>query len=834
MQAGEHGLLHASTGAGKTWAVWFGALGRAGQHSEPRTPPLGVLWITPMRALAADTVLALRQVLTEVAPHWSLGLRTSDTPSAERSRQDKRWPTVLVTTPESLSLMLTRPQARQELGRVHTVIVDEWHELLGSKRGVQVQLALARLRAWGLDQVVWGLSATLGNPQEALASLTGGRPGRLVQGGAGKPLLIDTLLPELPQRFSWSGQLGAVLRPAVVQEIEQQPGTTLVFANSRAQAELWYQALLDARPDWAGLLALHHSSLDRSVRDWVEQGLKTGQLKAVVATSSLDLGVDFPPVRRVLQIGSAKGVARLMQRAGRSGHAPGQTSRITLVPTQMHDLLEAAAARQAVAQGRIEARHSPQAPLDVLVQHLVSVALGGGFQADALFAELHGAWAYRQLSRADFDAALAFVLHGGASLGAYPEYHRVAWVADADDPAGGAYRVPDAGIARRHRMQVGTIVADAVMKVAWQSGGSLGTVDEGFIARLKPGDCFVFAGRVLEYLHSRELTAYVKKADRPRGAVAVWSGSRMALSGELAQAVRQLLYRAQAGDFAEPELQAAQALLHTQARLSALPAPGRLLLERLHSADGHHLFVYPLAGRQLHLGLASVLAWRLAQAQANTFSMAVNDLGFELLSAEPLALAPLLDGSVWRDEGLDADVYASLNASELAQRRFREIARVAGLVFAGYPGAPKGARQLQASSALFFEVFRQHDPEHLLLRQAHQEALTEDLAIAPLRDALAQLRSLRPELVELNLPSPLALPLMVDRLRERLSTETLSQRLQRMLAQADAWLDGTDATTSPPGTAVAWDAGMVADDTRPQRPPGRATPTGQRRRRRQG
>ena len=796
MAAGESGLLHATTGAGKTYAVWFGALARAvalGADRQARqAPPLGVLWLTPMRALAADTTRALTLPLTSLAPAWTVGLRTGDTPSAERARQDRRWPSALVTTPESLSLMLTRERAREELAGVHTVIVDEWHELIGSKRGVQVQLALARLAQWNPRLAVWGVSATLGNLDEAMATLVGPqRRGRLVRGRVPKALQIDALLPADAGRFSWGGHLGAQMRDPVVAEIEQA-ATSLVFTNTRSQAEIWYQLLLDARPDWAGLIALHHGSLDPSVRAWVEAGLKAGQLKAVVATSSLDLGVDFLPVERVLQIGSAKGIARLLQRAGRSGHAPGRPSRITLVPTNTMELVEAAAAREAALAGRVEARASPDAPLDVLVQHLVTVALGGGFRPDELFQEVRGAHAYRRLPRGHFDWVLAFVEHGGGSLGAYPEYHRV-----QPDEAG-RYRVPDRGIARRHRLQVGTIVSDSSLAVKWLSGGTLGHIEEGFIARLKPGDGFFFAGRALEFVRLREMAAYVRPAPRRRGAIPVWGGGKMPLSSELADTVQDLLQACAAlpadadppTRLDVPELRAAGPMLATQRRVSHLPRAGSLLVEHFRSREGHHLMLYPFAGRNAHIGLAHLLAWRLAQGAPNTFSLSVNDYGLELLSAEPVALEQLQSGRLFAPDHLLDDVLASLNAGELAQRRFREIARVAGLVFTGYPGAPKSTRQLQASSSLFYEVFRKYDAGNRLLSQADQEVLAQELDIGHLAATLQRLADLPMDWVELRAPSPFSLPLMVERLREQFTTEKLAERLDRLLRAAEAAAEG--------------------------------------------
>ncbi len=781
--AGHSGLLHATTGSGKTYAVWLGLIEHL-LHSLPaqKLAPLTVLWITPMRALAADSATALRAPLADLAPGWTLGLRTGDTPSAERSRQDRRWPTVLVTTPESLSLLLARNHAPDELAAVRAVVVDEWHELIGSKRGVQVQLALARLRRWQPGLLVWGMSATLGNLDEALQVLCGPGNAQLVRGRVDKALAIDTLIPNEPGRYSWAGHLGARMQEPVVRELETA-GTALVFTNTRSQAEIWYQMLLALRPDWAGQVALHHGSLDKEVREWVEQGLKSGQLKAVVATSSLDLGVDFLPVERVLQIGSAKGVARLLQRAGRSGHAPGRPSRVTLVPTNTLELVEAVAVREAALAGRVESRRSPEQPLDVLVQHLVTVALGGGFRPDDLFDEVRSAFAYRELSRDSFDWALAFCERGGESLNAYPDYHRI-----QSDEAG-VYRVPDTpqgrATARRHRLGVGTIVSDASLQVKYMNGGRIGSIEEGFIARLRKGDCFVFAGRLLEFIRVHEMTAWVKKAEKSKGAVPSWQGGKMPLSTELAEAVLAQMALAADGCFESPEMQAARPMLDTQARVSRLPRPGELLLEHMQSREGHHLYLYPFAGRHVHLGLASLLAWRLAREQPNTFSLSVNDYGLELLSSEPVDLTRLLDRSVFNADDLLEHVMASLNAGELAQRRFREIARVAGLVFSGYPGAPKSLKQLQASSGLFFEVFRKYDPGNLLLGQAEREVLSQELDIDRLRSCLQGMTNHTLHSVALERPSPMSLPLMVERLRERLSTEQLSARLDKLLRELD-------------------------------------------------
>jgi ATP-dependent Lhr-like helicase len=792
VKAGQSGLLHASTGAGKTYALWFAALNRfaitrppAAGKRKPPAEPLTVLWITPMRALAADSARALQAPLEALQIPWSVGLRTGDTSSSERARQTRRQPTALVTTPESLTLMLARADSETSLAHLRMVIVDEWHELIGNKRGVQLQLALARLRRWHPQLMVWGISATLGNQAHALEVLVPQGGGVNVQGQTAKALKVDTLLPAVTERFPWAGHIGLKMLPQVVNEVEAS-SSCLVFTNTRAQSEIWYQAILDARPDWAGLIALHHGSLSRETRDWVERTLKDGQLKAVVCTSSLDLGVDFLPVERVLQIGSAKGVARLMQRAGRSGHAPGRPSRVTLVPTHSLELVEAAAAQDAIAQRRIEARESPYKPLDVLVQHLVSMALGGGFTPAALLDEVRGAWAYRDLTEADWAWALGFVRHGGLSLTAYPDYRRV----EPDEQ--GIWRVPDARLARRHRMSVGTIVSDASIQLKfWSKGGgkNLGSVEEGFIARLKPGDGFLFAGRLLELVRVENMTAYVRRSTAKKAAVPRWNGGRMPLSNELAQAVVERFDAAAHGHFDGPEMQGVQPLLHTQLRWSGLPTREHLLAETLRSREGWHLFLYPFAGRQVHLGLASLLAWRVSQQQPLTFSIAVNDYGLELLSATEVQWPQLLNATLLSPQDLLADVIASLNAGELALRRFREIARIAGLVFAGYPGAPKSTRQVQASSGLFFEVFKQYDPQNLLLAQAGEEVLRDELDICRLEQTLNHLSTLKLDLQTIQRPTPLAFPLLVERMRESMSSEKLSERIARMVKDLEKVAD---------------------------------------------
>lgn len=785
--AGESGLIHSATGSGKTLAAFLGPLAETLAEDDGKAPPIRVLWLTPMRALAGDTVQSLQKAVAGLGLGWTVGIRTGDTTASERAKQARKLPTALVTTPESLSLMLSQADAREKLSTLRAVIVDEWHELLGNKRGVQVELALARLRRWNPRLRTWGLSATLGNLDEALDRLLAGNPGRVVRGVSDKRVVIDTLIPAQVDRFPWAGHLGLVMLEDVIGVLESSR-STLVFTNTRSQAEIWYQAIIEARPDWAGLVALHHGSLDADVRRWVEQGLKEGRLKAVVATSSLDLGVDFSPVERVLQIGSPKGVARLLQRAGRSGHAPGQVSRVTCVPSHALEFVEAAAARRAANARRIESRRPVERPLDLLVQHLVTIAVGEGFIEAELKAEVKSARAFRDLTDEEWRWAMDFVTRGGESLKAYPEYHRV-------EEVDGWNVVRDAAIARRHRMSVGTIVSDASMDVRYLNGKRLGHVEESFIAWLSPGDAFVFGGHALELIRVENMTALVRPAKRGATVVPRWQGGRSPLSSEVSESVRELLEAHLEGRADEPEMRAVARLLALQRSWSRIPRRQELLVEQCETREGHHIFCYPFEGRHVHVGLSALVAWRLAQTRPASFSLAFNDYGFELLSRERFELLPLLKAGLLAPGNLLDDVLASLNAAELSKRQFREIARVAGLVFQGYPGQPKTNRQVQATSGLIYEVFARWDAGNPLLAQAEREVLERELEFSRLAAALRRLAAAPIVLRGTQRPSPFAFPLLVARLREELTSEKLADRVRRMQLDYDRASESVDEST---------------------------------------
>ncbi|WP_044497653.1 ligase-associated DNA damage response DEXH box helicase [Pseudomonas saudimassiliensis] len=774
-RAGQSGLIHASTGSGKTLAAWLGPVSVA--LEQGRAPAgLRVLWITPLRALATDTAGNLQQAVDGLGLDWQVETRTGDISASVRARQRRKLPQALVTTPESLSVLLSYRNVEESFRQLDAVIVDEWHELLSSKRGVQLQLCLAWLRARRPGLPVWGLSATLGNLDEAMQVLLGegAAPGVSIAGDTHKTLAVRGLIPATLERFPWGGHLGLAQLEGVLEYLEQGD-TALLFTNTRSQAELWFESVLKARMDWLTQIGLHHGSIDRKLRKRIEDGLRAGDFRCVICTSSLDLGVDFSPVDRVVQVGSPKGVARLMQRAGRSGHQPGAPSEILCVPSHAFELVEIAAARRAWEAGRVEARRPLRLCLDVLVQHLVTLAAGPGFAAEQALAEAQATHAFAGLTREMFDWCLVFITQGGPVLEHYPQFHRVV---EQD----GLYRVEDTGIARRHRMAIGTITSDAQMRVKFLSGGYLGTVEESFIARLNPGDVFLFSGRALELIKVRDLVAYVKPASTRRHSVPRWYGGRLPLSSELADTVLEILEEVDQGIYRDPEVEAVRPVLEVQREQSALPGRQHLLIERCRSREGHHLFIYPFAGRLAHEGLAALLAWRLGQLQPATFSLSVNDYGLELLTAtEP----PELTDAIWRsllnpDQLLD-DVLAALNASELARRQFRDIARISGLVFQGYPGRGKTDRQLQASTSLLYDTLTRYDPDHKLLDQARREVMEDQLDMRRLRAVLE--RAAEQELIIKSLKhfSPLGFPLWVDRLRSRLSTENWRQRVQRML-----------------------------------------------------
>lgn len=784
--AGQSGLVHAPTGTGKTVSVLLGpfaealAKGRI-SHDTSDADPLTVLWVTPLRALAQDTVESIREVLFDLPVPWSVEKRTGDSSASVKERQRKAYPTVLVTTPESLSIMLSYSDSRRKLGSLRAVVVDEWHELLSTKRGVQTELCLARLRTWRPELRVWGLSATLGNLEQALAALLGAQApdGCLIQGKQPREIRIETLFPPDLQKFPWAGHLGIGMAEPAAQEIEKAR-TTLFFCNTRNQAEMWFERLVSARPQWENRIALHHGSLDRATRNAVEEGLKTGKLLCAVATSSLDLGVDFSPVDQVMQLGSPKGIARMLQRAGRSGHQPGAVSRILCVPTNAFELVEFSAARGAAERREIEERPPLRKPLDVLAQHLLTIAIGKPFAEEAMLAEVRRTYCYAELTDEEWRWTLDFLSRGGPALRAYPDYARIGH-------KDGLWKPSTTKVVKNHRMMIGTITSDSSVMVKFQRGKEIGTVEESFVSRLKPGDHFLFGGKTLEFIRFQSNVAEVRLAKGGGKTVPRWMGGRMPLSTLLGQKVRARLEEALAGMYADAEMEAARGFLELQRKLSLIPAKNELLIERAKTRDGHHLYVYPFEGRLVHEGLSSLAAFRIARMKPASITAVCNDYGFELVSRKKLELTTDQLREVLSPEGLLEDLMECLNSTEMAKRQFRFIARVAGLISPGFPGQRRSDRQLMTSSNLLFDVFSKFDSENLLLRQARQEVLENQLEYSRLSQALLRIKQQQYQDIELGRLSPLAFGLWAESLREHvLSTEKWLDRVEEMIASMTA------------------------------------------------
>jgi ATP-dependent Lhr-like helicase len=563
----------------------------------------------------------------------------------------------------------------------------------------------------------------------------------------------------------------------VAREIDSTE-SCLLFTNTRSQAELWYQALSEVRPAWHGCLALHHGSLSREEREAAEAGLQSGALRCVVCTSSLDLGVDFSPVDLVVQIGSPKGVGRLLQRAGRSGHRPGAISRVLCVPTNAFELVEFSAAREAAEARQVEPRIPLEKPLDLLVQHLLTIGLGGGFTREEVLGEVQGAWAFRNLTDQELGWALDFLTHGGPALKAYPQYARLGLLR-------GRYVPVSDQTGKSHRLSIGTITSDSSIAIRFQRGATLGAVEEYFIARLKPGDRFLFAGRPLELIGVRGMVAEVRRATGKATAVPQWMGGKMPLSTLLADRVRGRLHAAREGSAIDREMEWVTPIIAAQEKLSHLPAPGELLIETVRTREGHHAFLFAFAGRAVHEGLGALIAHRLTQQNPRSISIMVNDYGLQLLSSKPLDFSETEWREVLASDRLHEDLLRCMNTTELAKRRFRDVARVAGLIIEGFPGTRKSTKQLQISSSLLFDVFSQFDPGNMLLEQARREVLRDQLDVRQMEACLTRLEG---EQLVLKTPkrlAPMAFPLWAESIRTHVSNETWEEKVAGMLQQMD-------------------------------------------------
>lgn len=768
----ESGLVNAPTGFGKTWAAFLPV---TFQYLEGNLVPKGIqlIWITPLRALATDLAKRMQSTLNELGLNWKVGERHGDISEGEKKSQRERLPEVLIITPESLHLLFTNLNQVQQLETLQYVVVDEWHELLGNKRGVLVELSLSYLRNLIPTLPIWGISATIENLDEAANRLVGSEPSkipRIIRSKEKKSIVVKTLIPESLRKLPWAGHHGLKLAEELILELKKN-NTTLVFTNTRAQSELWYQRILELEPEFAGLIAIHHGSLSKEIRQWVEKAIDNSSLKAVVCTSSLDLGVDFKPVSHTIQIGSPKGIARFIQRAGRSGHQPGMISSITFVPTHAMELLEGSALHSALAQELLEPRELVNSPLDVVIQFALTMAIADGIELDFLKKIVKQTITYKDFRDEDFEWCIHFIVNGGNTLSAYDDYKKASIIDRR-------LRINTKKLATLHKMNIGTIVGQGLVEIAFANGQLIGKVEEWFINQLKPGESFWFGGRSLKYDKMVVNKVYVKRGDGNTGKVPSYMGGRMPLSSKMSTLLRQQIEKAANGIFDTKELKALVPLMKRQKDESYLPSSNELLVERYESKEGFHLFIYPFEGRLVHEGLAALIAFRIARELPITFSIAMNDYGFELLATREVPVK-FIDQKLFSTENLSSDILQAVNSTEMARKQFYEIARVSGLTPQSFT---KGVeKHLRISSQTLFDVFLEHEPENKLVQQAYDEVLQNQLEEIRLRRLLLRINKSAIKIITISRPSPFSFPILADRLRDKLSSEQYESALLQLI-----------------------------------------------------
>lgn len=774
---GYSGMVVAPTGFGKTYSVFLALISDFLNHPEKYKTGLKMIWITPLRSLSKDIAKAMQEAIDEIGLDWTVGVRNGDTDPKIRQQQVKKMPDILVATPESLHLLLGQKNHQRFFKNLQCIVIDEWHELLGSKRGVMIELGISRLRTYVPKMKIWGITATIGNLDEAMEVLIPYNIKKTkVTAKEKKKIDILSVFPDEVELLPWAGHLGHKLADKVV-PIILNSNSTIVFTNTRSQSEMWYQLLLNAYPDFAGQIAIHHSSIDAHLRIWIEENLSSGKLKAVVSTSSLDLGIDFKPVDTVIQIGSAKGVARFLQRAGRSGHSPFETSKIYCIPTHSLELIEVAALKEAVKQNVIEPREPQVLCFDVLVQFLMTLAVGDGFYPDQVYPKIKETYAFREMTEDEWKSILDFLTIGGKALKNYEEFHKI------DIQEDSLYKVTSRRIAMLHRMNMGVIVSDAMLKVKFISGGYIGMVEEYFISRLKKDEKFILAGRVLEVAMIKDMTVYVR-ASKGKAFAPSYLGGRLPLSSNLGHFLREKLSGALNPKASEKELKFLHPLLVNQEERSHIPREDEFLVELIKNREGYHLFMYPFEGRLVHEVMAALIAYRISKLAPISFSMAMNDYGFELFSDKEIPLNEDNLHKILSKENLMNDVISSINAAEMARRKFRDIAVISGMVIQNFPGQQRSNKSLQSSAGLIFKVLEDYDPNHFLVRQAYTEVFNAQLQEVRLVEAFKRIEKSKIILKLANAFTPLSFPIKVDSLRQTLTSENLDARIQKLIQQA--------------------------------------------------
>jgi ATP-dependent helicase Lhr and Lhr-like helicase len=771
VRAGHHVLLIAPTGGGKTLSGFLPSLITLSERlplaAKAALPGIHTLYLSPLKALATDIARNLTEPVTEMALPIRIETRTGDTPPNRRARQREMPPDILLTTPESLALLLSLDGAADMFSDLHSVIIDEVHALAGTKRGDLLALGLARLSRLAPQARRIGLSATVAH-KEALAGYVS------ADGHGGELTLIEVADPSPPElsimlpqgHLPWGGHMGLASAPDILARVKAA-GLTIIFVNTRAQAELLFQDIWRINEETLPI-AIHHGSLDVGQRRKVEAAMAAGTLRAVIATSSLDLGIDWGGVDQVVQVGAPKGVSRLLQRVGRANHRMDETSVAILVPANRFEVLECEAARQGVAARELDGDAPRPGGLDVLAQHLLGMACAAPFHPDDAFAEVTSAAPYGTLDRETFTAVLSFVEDGGYALQSYERYRKL--FRDAE----GLVHVRNARIARQYRMNIGTIVQAPMIKLRLGRGAMLGEVEEWFITTLAPGDTFIFAGRLLRFLRLREMTAEVTDGGHGTPKVPTYAGARLPLTTGLAARVRAMLHDpAQWPAFPQP----VQEWLAMQEHRSALPGEDDLMVETFPRGGHWFLVAYCFEGRNAHQTLGMLLTRRMERFGIGPLGYVATDYVVAVWSAhEPHHLDALFDEDMMGD-----DLESWMAESSMLRRTFRNVAVIGGLIDRQMPGAERNRRQVTVNSDLIYDVLRRHQPDHILLRATWADAAGGLTDLGRLSAMLQRIRG-KVRHVALDHVSPLAVPVILEIGREQV--QGMGQ--EDLLAEAEA------------------------------------------------
>jgi ATP-dependent Lhr-like helicase len=774
-RVGDSVLLIAPTGGGKTLAGFLPSL--VDLAADPR-PGLHTLYISPLKALATDIARNLTRPVQEMGLAVTIEARTGDTPANRRARQKANPPHILLTTPESLAVLISLPDAPKFFATLTCIVMDEVHALAGTKRGDQLALGVARLRVLAPNGRRVGLSATVAHP-DAIQAYTGAV--RRIEIADGAPPEIGITLPE--GRLSWSGHMGLEAAPQIMTHI-RNAGMTIVFVNTRAQAELIFQALWKLN-DTTLPIALHHGSLEVEQRRKVEAAMAAGSLRAVVATSSLDLGIDWGGVDQVIQVGAPKGVSRLLQRVGRANHRMDESSKAILVPANRFEVLECEAAILGVAAHELDGDPPRPGGLDVLAQHLLGLACSAPFLPDDAYAEITAAAPYAALSRADFDDVLRFVEDGGYALQAYDQWKKL--FRDSEN----RMHVRNARTAAAHRMNIGTIVEAPVLKVKLTAkrgfGQTLGEIEEYFVNMLRPGDTFMFAGRLLRFIRIREMACECMEGGDGDPMVPAYEGGRMPLTTNLADRVRGLLQMPEKwGLFPEQ----VRDWLQLQRGVSRMPGRNDLLIETFPRGDRWYLVAYCFEGRNAHQTLGMLITKRMERAGYAPLGFVATDYVLGIWSANPARnVAALFDQDMLGD-----DLESWMADSSMLKRTFRNVAVIAGLIQRNLPGAEKNRRQVTVNSDLIYEVLRRHQPDHILLRATRADAASGLIDVGRIAGMLARVKGHIVHMV-LSRVSPLAVPVLLEIGRESVRSDADEDT---MLAEAEAIIAEAAGQAEPP------------------------------------